>query len=187
IQSSLYSEGTDGVRVLTTRFRSRPIQQDTREDVRKVQEELAQLTLSREKLEGDIKAIQENFKMLAKMEGFLSVTTIQATEKSALNSEAAIALAKHIKDSRLETSRELVNLQQQVKANLDKAEFAQRRLSQVSTGTTRTERDAVIVVERGNGAAGKVRLNYLVDSASWRPQYKLRAGKAVKDPVQVEY
>ena len=187
IQSSLYSEGTDGARVLTTRFRSRPIQQDTRIDVAKLQEELAQLSLSREKIEGDIKAIQENFKMLAKMEGFMSVTTIQATEKGALNSENAIAMAKYIKESRIDTSRELVTLQQSVKANTDKAEFAQRRLSEVNTGMPRTERDAVIVVERTNGAAGKVRLNYLVTSASWRPQYKLRAGKAAKDPVQIEY
>ena len=187
IQSSLYSEGTDGARVLTTRFRSRPIQQDTRIDVAKLQEELAQLSLSREKIEGDVKAIQENFKMLAKMEGFMSVTTIQATEKGALNSENAIAMAKYIKESRIDTSRELVTLQQSVKANTDKAEFAQRRLSEVNTGMPRTERDAVIVVERTNGAAGKVRLNYLVTSASWRPQYKLRAGKAAKDPVQIEY
>src|SRR5262249_4669750 len=140
-----------------------------------------------EKLESDIRAIQDNLKMLSKMEGFLSVTTIQATEKGALNAEAAITLAKHIKESRLETSRELVGLQQQVKANQDKADFAQRRLNDLGTGAVRTERDAVIVVERANGAGGKVRLNYLVDSASWRPQYKLRAGKAAKDPVQVEY
>ena len=32
-----------------------------------------------------------------------------------------------------------------------------------------------------------MRLNYLVDAAAWRPQYKLRAGKDAKDPVQVEY
>ena len=32
-----------------------------------------------------------------------------------------------------------------------------------------------------------MRLNYLVDQASWRPQYKLRAGKTAKDPVQVEF
>ena len=78
-------------------------------------------------------------------------------------------------------------LKQQVKANQEKAEFAQRKLSEINTGLPQTERDAVIVVERVNGAAGKVRLNYLVTSASWRPQYKLRAGKAAKDPVQVEY
>src|SRR5205823_5593524 len=48
-------------------------------------------------------------------------------------------------------------------------------------------RDAVIVVEKTNAAPGKVRLNYLVGAASWRPQYKLRAGKTTKDKVQVEY
>jgi uncharacterized protein (TIGR02231 family) len=32
-----------------------------------------------------------------------------------------------------------------------------------------------------------VRLNYLVEAASWQPQYKLRAGEGAKDPVQVEY
>ena len=187
VSSSLYSEGIDGVRVLTTRFRSRAVPQDTRADVRKLQEEIATLSLAREKLQSDINAIQENLKMLGKMEGFMSVTTIQGTEKGQLNAEAAIKLANHIKESRIETSRELVGLQQQVKANTEKTEFASRRLAELSTGVSRTERDAVIVVERANGAAGKVRLNYLVESASWRPQYKLRAGKAAKDAVQVEY
>src|SRR5262249_5828788 len=50
----------------------------------------------------------------------------------------------------------------------------------------RTERDAVIVVDKANAAAGTVRLNYLVGSVAWRPQYKLRAGKD-KDPVSLEY
>src|ERR1051325_2212035 len=185
VSSSLYSEGSDGVRVLTTRYRTRAIQQDTRVEVVKLQKELAELALAREKIESDIKAIQENLKLIGKMEGFLSVTTIQATEKGALNAESAITLAKHIKESRMETSRELVNLQQQVKANQDKAALLQSNLSAVSAPAPRTERDAVIVVDRAN--AGKVRLNYLVHSAAWRPQYKLRAGKAAKDPVQVEY
>jgi uncharacterized protein (TIGR02231 family) len=185
VSSSLYSEGSDGVRVLTTRYRTRAIQQDTRVEVVKLQKELAELALAREKIESDIKAIQENLKLIGKMEGFLSVTTIQATEKGALNAESAITLAKHIKESRMETSRELVSLQQQVKANQDKAALLQSNLSAVSAPAPRTERDAVIVVDRAN--AGKVRLNYLVHSAAWRPQYKLRAGKAAKDPVQVEY
>ena len=187
IQSSLYSEGSDGVRVLTTRYRSRAIQQDTRADVRKIQDELAQLSLAREKIQGDVNAIQENMKLLSKMEGFLNVQTMQATEKGALNAEAAIKLATHIKETRLETARELVGLQQQLKSNQEKVDFATRRLNEVGAGVSRTERDAVIIVDRGAGAGGKVRVNYLVDSASWRPQYKMRAGKAAKDPVQVEY
>src|SRR5207253_464788 len=62
----------------------------------------------------------------------------------------------------------------------------QRQMQELAGGSTRTERDAVIVVDKKNAAAGKVRLNYLVSQASWHPQYKLRAGKD-KEPVQLEY
>src|SRR5262249_7538414 len=70
VNSSLYSEGSDGIRILTTRFRSRPILEDTRADVRKLQDELKQLQLTKEKLEGDIKAVQANGQMNIKMESF---------------------------------------------------------------------------------------------------------------------
>ena len=60
-------------------------------------------------------------------------------------------------------------------------------MHELSAGRSKTERDAVIVVDKQNAAAGKIRLNYLVDAASWRPQYKFRAGKEEKDAVQVEY
>ena len=43
----------------------------------------------------------------------------------------------------------------------------------------------MIVVDRHNGG-GKLWLNYLVDSVTWKPQYKLRAGKAA-EPIQVDY
>src|SRR5438045_3282654 len=43
VNSSLYAEGTDGIRVLTTRFRVRPIFEDTREEVRKLDAQLFEL------------------------------------------------------------------------------------------------------------------------------------------------
>src|SRR5439155_24210055 len=54
------------------------------------------------------------------------------------------------------------------------------------SGVSKTERDAVIVIDRDEAKAGKVRLNYLVDAVHWKPQYKLRAGKE-GDPVQIDY
>ncbi len=120
VNSSLYTEGTEGIRVLTTRFRTRPILEDTRADVRKLQDELKQLQMAREQLEAEIKAIQENEKTVTKMEGFMAVTMIQATEKGALNSDSAITLSKHIRDTRLASAKELVTLKQQVQANQEK-------------------------------------------------------------------
>src|SRR5439155_3452121 len=38
VASSLYTESGDGIRVLTTRFRTRQVKEDTREEVRKLEE-----------------------------------------------------------------------------------------------------------------------------------------------------
>src|SRR5262245_31330841 len=51
VPSSLYAEGADGIRVLTTRYRTRPIVEDTRADVKKQMDELKQLALAREKID----------------------------------------------------------------------------------------------------------------------------------------
>ncbi len=187
VNTSLYAEGTEGIRVLTTRYRTRPIIEDTRADVKKSMDELKQLVIAREKLEGDQTAVQDNVKMLGKMEGFLTVTTVQATEKGALNADAAIALAKHIREQRTDSAKELVNLKQQVTANNEKTEVLRQRLTELVSGIARYEHDAIIVVEKANADAGKIKLNYLVENAAWRPQYKLRADKAGKENVTLEY
>src|SRR5262249_35359343 len=43
VNSSLYSESADGIRVLTTRFRTRPVKENTREEVRKLEDEVKKL------------------------------------------------------------------------------------------------------------------------------------------------
>jgi uncharacterized protein (TIGR02231 family) len=187
VSGSLYTEGADGIRVMGTRLRTRPVLEDTREDVRKIQADLKQFQQAQEKLESELKAVQANLQHLSKLEGYTAVTTIHATEKAILNSDSAIALSKYVMDSRSEKFKEQVGLQQQLQDTQEKIEFTRRKLAELPTNTNRTERDAVLVVEKGNAAAGKVHLYYLVDEASWRPQYKLRAGKTAKDPVQLEY
>jgi uncharacterized protein (TIGR02231 family) len=187
VNSSLYTEGNDFIRVLATRFRTRPILADTRAEVRQLQEELARLRQSEEKLEADLKAVDARLKHLDKLEAYTAVTTVQLTEKSALNSDSVLALSKHITDGRAEAFKEQVGLKQQVQSLQEKAEFARRQLAELAASPSRTERDAVLVVQKSKNAAGKVRLHYLVDDASWRPQYKFQAGKAAKDPVKVEY
>jgi hypothetical protein len=187
INSSLYSEGSDGTRVLTTRFRTRPVERDTREEVRKLEDEIKKLHLAAQKLQSDVNTTQQNLQTLAKLETFTAASTTHATEKGKLDSEATLALVKYVLDGRAERNKELVALQQQLTANSEQTEFLQRKLRELTAGSSRTERDAVIVVDKTNAAPGKVRLNYLVDRASWRPQYKLRAGTGANEPILIEY
>src|SRR5688500_9690652 len=62
VNTSLYSEGSEGLRVLTTRFRLRPIKEDTREEVRKAEAQLKQLLEEGQKVQSDIKTLEENLK-----------------------------------------------------------------------------------------------------------------------------
>ncbi len=187
IDSSLYSEGTDGIRILTTRYRMRPIQEDTREDVRKKEAQLKQLQLEAQKIQSDIGVVQKNLEMLAKLENFTTANLQHQAEKGTLNTEAIMALAKYVMDNRAEKSKTLVDLQDLLRTNQEQTQFVQRQLQELAAGSTRTERDAIIVVDKQHAPAGKLRLNYLVNSASWRPQYKFRASKTNDKPVQVEY
>ena len=121
--------------------------------------------------------------LLGKLEDFTAASTTHATEKGKLNSEATIALAKYVMDSR---GRQGARKSSAAAADADQQRAAgvrrPRKLEELTAGTSKIERDAVIVVDKANAAAGKVRLNYLVDAASWRPQYKFRAGKDGEGP-----
>src|SRR5439155_12335373 len=130
-----------------------------------------------QRLQAEVRIAEQNQQFLTKLEAFTGATMQHLTEKGLLNSEATIALAKYVMATRGERSKEVVALQQQLQANAELTEFAKRQLAELTSGVQRTERDAVIVVDKANAAAGTVRLNYLVGAVSWRPQYKLRAGK----------
>ncbi len=185
VDSSLYAEGTDGVRVLSTRYRTRAVKEDTRKEVRAKEGQIRTLKQEAERLQKDIQVIEQNLQLLTKLETFTGATMQQLTEKGLLNSAATLSLANYVMNSRAEKSTEQVAVQQKLQANTEATEFLTRELGELTSGSSRTERDAVIVVDKGE-PAGKVRLNYLVSAATWRPQYRFRAGTE-KDPVQLEY
>jgi hypothetical protein len=187
VASSLYTEASDGLRVLTTRFRSRPVLEDTREEVRKVEEEIKKLHQQQRKIQAEIKALDGNMAFMGNLEKYTAASTTNATEKGKLDSDNAIALAKYLMEGRTEKSKQLVELNEKLLDLAEQLSFAERKKSHLTSGTSKVERDAVLVVDKANAAAGKVRLNYLVTSAAWRPQYKFRAGRTAKDAVTVEY
>lgn len=187
IPNSLYSEGSNGFQILSTRFRNRAVKEDTREEVRKAEDDLKKLRHEAQRIQSEIQVLQQNMAMLTKLENFTSANTKDATEKGKLDSESTITLAKYLMEGRNEKGRQMVALQQQQELNHEQTEFLQRKLREMTSGVSRTERDAVLIIDKEEEKAGKVRLNYLVDKVTWRPQYKFRAGQEPTEPVQLEY
>lgn len=186
VPTSLYAEGGDAGRVLSVRFRTRAIAEDTREEVRKLDAQLKTLTQKSQGLQADLKAAEENLKLLDKLEGFTAKSLEAVTDKGQLDPEKIITLAKFVQDDRAKRAKDALAIKQQIEGLAEQVAFTQRLLGERAGGSVRTERDAIITVDKKAGP-GVVRLSYLVSSAGWRPVYKLRAGAKDKDPVTLEY
>ncbi len=186
VAGSLYTEGTEGLRVLSTRFRTRAVKEDTRAEVRAKEEQIKKLGLDAQRLQKEIEIQGLDLQYLAKLEGYTATSLNGLTEKGRLDSEAILTLSKFVMESRGAKSKAETDLRQQLQANVEATEFANRQLAEMSTGSSRVERDAVIVVQKSRPEAGTVRLGHLVGAANWWPQYRLR-GAADNAPVRLEY
>src|SRR5262249_31699976 len=144
------------------------------------------LQIAAEKIVSEMGSIKQNLQTLARLEKFTEATVAHAADKGGVNGDAAITMAKYIMEQRAGRAKEGLALKQQLDTIQGNLAFTKRKLADLTAGSTRVERDAVIIVDRENGG-GTLRLNYLVDQASWSPQYKLRAGATGKDAVELDY
>jgi hypothetical protein len=178
VPSTMYSEGAAGLRVLTTRFTTRNVLEDTSEERRKLEAEKEKYQVLGHKFDVEIATAMKNLELLNRLEA--------TTEKSTRTGDEVIVVAKYVMEQRTEKNKEMVSLQEQKRLNDVQLAFLARKMGELGRGSGRMEREAVLVVDRETGKGGKVRLNYLVGSVAWRPEYKLRAGK-INEDVQVDY
>jgi len=178
VPSTMYSEAGNGLRVLTTRFATRHVLEDTSEERRKLEAEQEKFMVLGSKIDSDINSLQTNMNLLNKLEG--------VAQQAHHTGDEVIAMSKYVMEQRIERAKEMVGLQEQKRQNGIQLSFIARKIGELGRGSGKMERDAVIVVDRENGKGGKIRLNYLVSSVTWRPEYKVRAGKVTED-VQIDY
>jgi hypothetical protein len=178
VPSTMYSEAGGGLRVLTTRFTTRHVLEDTSEERRKFEAEMEKYQVIAAKIESDIVSLQKNMELLTKLEA--------VADKGKHTGDETIAMAKYVMENRIERAKEMVAVQEQRRLNAIQMNYIQRKIGELGRGSGKMERDAVLVVDRESGKGGKVRLNYLVSSVAWHPEYKVRAGKVDQD-VQFDY
>src|SRR5262245_39384480 len=100
VNTSLYSEGAEGMRVLTTRFRLRPVKEDTREEVRRLEGQLKELQNNAQQIQADISTLEQNMQMVSKLENFTSASATAATEKGKLDGDQIITLSNYLMKTR---------------------------------------------------------------------------------------
>ncbi|WP_165227531.1 mucoidy inhibitor MuiA family protein [Aquisphaera insulae] len=186
VEGSLYTEGTEGLRVLSTRYRARTVKEDLRQEVRQKEEQLRKLQDEARALQDQAAIHTQDIQFLQKLEGFTGSSLQNLTKEGRLDSPSILALSKYIMETRGEKAKADTALRERLRTNTDAIGLAKAQLAELSKGPERTEREAIIVVSKAKADAGTVRLGYLATAATWVPQYRLRGG-ADRDPVRLEY
>lgn len=183
---SLYAEGTEGLEVRAVRFRTRAVGQEPREEVRKLDVSMEELNLKIAANQQAQGLLTKRAEYLDKMEGFVAPTAKTDLAKGVLDADALQKITlfgfeqrKLIADEQLKLMNEAAGLQKQM-------ELLQRQRQELTQGSSRNVREAVLFVQKTGAGPESVRLNYLVAGCGWSPSYTVRAGKD-RAEVQLEY
>lgn len=191
IPASLYAESANGVEVRSVSYRVRPLSEDSREEVRTLEE-------SKQAVQDKINAVKARQQYLEwyrqyldKLETFLSATAQVESGRGVLNANTIAEMTEFIVSQRRVQTEEGQRLVIEQRGLAEELGLIERELQNRTVRSSRTAREAVIFVNV-TAANARLRLNYLVDRANWTPSYNLRTaampgGANADGAVDVEY
>lgn len=185
LPDSLYaSSPTAAVRAV--RYRARAVEQEPREELRQLVQQIEELQKSIRKNEAALAVAQSRLESLNRMDQFATTKTGSELDKGTLNAESAIKLAQFVAQQRTEVSEKTLELSEESRTLKEKLALLERQRGELAGRLSKTAREAVLTIDKTAAGPGTVRLSYLVSDASWTPIYNLRADGAA-DTAQLEY
>lgn len=184
---SLHAETTPGVQIRSVTYRTRPVVQDTREEVRAIDARIEDLQAKLAVNARRVSLLAEDRAYLASLQGFVAPTAAVEMTRGVLNAETIEKLSGYlIKQRAALTENELTLAAEAKKLTADLGQ-AQRERQLITAGSSRTLHEAVVLLTQTPDAPGTLRLRYLVDGATWDPSYNVRSASDKADAVTVEY
>ncbi|MFT3787067.1 MAG: mucoidy inhibitor MuiA family protein [Tepidisphaeraceae bacterium] len=186
LPTSLFAEADAGVQVRSVLYRERTVEDDVRAGVREIDDAIAELNLKLAEVERAKAVLQQNADYLNKLEAFTATTANVELSKGVLNADTLQKLSEFVFSKREALAKQSLAAEQQGNDLRKQIELQQRKRAEITQGASRVAREAVLVVDVQNNAAGEVRMNYLVDQAGWEPSYTINA-TAGKEDVSLLY
>lgn len=185
LPTSLYAEPSDGIEVRSVRFRTRPVEQDIRAEVRELDTKLQTLRDSLAQTKRMQQVLAERTQYLNGLQVFAAGTAKQELEHGVLNAETLASLTKMVFTQREEIAASELELARKAREQSSQIAQLERERGELTSGSATTVREAVVFVNLVKPGA-KLRLRYLVGGASWSPSYNLRASTK-RDLLNLEY
>jgi len=186
VPESLYAQGAAGVEVLSVSYRERPIEKEASEEVKKLDDQIAEVQRQLKHTDRDRQHGGNLWGFYLPFWNLTKDTTNKDFDRGLLQAEPMINMTGYLEEKFNKLHQNALELEDQIddlKKNLDQL---QRQRNDLTAGQPTTLREALIYVRPTGGQKAAIQLSYLVNEASWQPQYNLRAHPD-KASVTVEY
>jgi hypothetical protein len=186
VPGSVFAEGGDSVEVRAVRFRTRAVGEEPREEVRQLDREILDvqqqinLTMKKQSL------LSKRTEYLGKLEGLVAPTAHADLANGVLDAEALERLTTFAFTQHEKIAQDEVDLARQAHDLNEQLELLQRKRGELTAGADKTEREAVLFLQKVAAGPAEVRLNYLVNNCGWSPTYTMRSD-ADRKQVRIEY
>lgn len=186
VPESVYAEGTNGVRVRSVGYRERTVAQDTRAEVRALDDKLAALAAQIRALASQRTLADRRNQLLDKLENFSAERTTADLATGTLDAAALEKMTNYIFAQREELANKLLDIDEKNRDVEQQKHLLEKKRREITTDCTTKLREAVVAISADGAANGRVLLHYLVNNATWSPSYTLRGAES--DPtLAVEY
>lgn len=174
VPGSIHAETTDGVEVRSVSYRARPVEQDVREEVRKLDEQIraAQDRLAASQRRSQL--VTERKAYLDKLEQFTAASANVELTRGVLNAETLEKISMFMFNERGGLAEEELKLGLEQRGLQEQLALLDRQRQTLTAGSARTLREAVIFVNLTDADGGQLRVRYLVNNANWSPSYNVR-------------
>jgi hypothetical protein len=174
VPDSIYAESADGIEVRSVRYRTRPVQEDVRQEVRELDEQLREVADQIEAHQRRLTVLGEHRAYLATLENFVAPTADVELTRGVLNAGTLEQLSNFLLDQRRTMAEGELETQCELRSLEERQTLLQRQRNKLTGTSARTVREAVVFVNLLN-EGGQLRLRYLVNQATWSPSYTVRA------------
>ncbi|MFA5863216.1 MAG: mucoidy inhibitor MuiA family protein [Phycisphaerae bacterium] len=187
VPGSIYAESANGVEIRSVRYRERPVMQDVRAEVRKLDDQIRKIEDAIHAKNREVDISRSNGIYIDSLGNFIAITANNQASKADFNPKAIQEMTRFIFEQREKVVQEQeVKTSQEIRDLKEQFELLKRQRDTVAGTNAQSVREAVVFVNLSVSKGGRFKFQYLVNNASWSASYNIRANAERKE-VTVEY
>lgn len=183
---SLFGEGDAGLEVRAVRYRQRAVGEAPTKEIAELDQQILVTQDELNLIEQREALMNKRAAYLDKLDTFVASTASNDQSKGNLDAESLQKITLFSFEQREKAAAESIKLRQEKREAHKALELLQRKRAEITRGSSKTLREAVVFLDKTGDGDASVRLTYTVTGCGWGPAYTFQANSADKT-VAIEY